>query len=288
MTDIQANNPKNRQGDKLDNAFGMHIDNRLANWLWIYLKSNYPNLYLGEQSNPTMRDLIAEAIIQNQNLINEIKERIPQMILPESSLEWIKHGKRQREWIKNKIKRTVGITLNAAPQSPNSRISLISKIDAWTPQKQKAIEIIEMASAWDRQKESDKAFQWFHGEEEEQKCELAWKMLIKDYQKFNIPSNQFNDHEELLIFFDSNLLNPAERTLLIKTVKSRWSQNKYRAKMTDKKQCNFILSEKAIKRLEKLAKKYDLKRTQVLEILLQMEDQKGIYIPEKIKISMDL
>jgi len=86
-----------------------------------------------------------------------------------------------------------------------------------------------------------------------------------------------------LIFFDNTLKLPAERKLFIQTVKSRWSQNKYRAKETDKKQYNFILSKKTIQRLDKLAEKYDLKRTQILDILLQMEEDKGIYIPEKLK-----
>ncbi len=67
----------------------------------------------------------------------------------------------------------------------------------------------------------------------------------------------------------------------MESIKKRWSQNKYRAKLTGKKQYNFILSEKAINRLDKLAGKYDLRRTEVLEILLQMEEEKGIYIPER-------
>ena len=68
------------------------------------------------------------------------------------------------------------------------------------------------------------------------------------------------------------------------SIKKRWSQNKYRAKSTGKKQCNFILSQKAIHCLEELAKKHDLKKTEILEILLKMEEEKGTYIPERIKI----
>lgn len=57
--------------------------------------------------------------------------------------------------------------------------------------------------------------------------------------------------------------------------------------MTGKKQHNFILSDKAIKRLDKLADKHDLKRTQVLEILLKLEEEKGIYIPARLKQLID-
>ncbi|MNC73203.1 hypothetical protein D3C75_1243630 [compost metagenome] len=71
------------------------------------------------------------------------------------------------------------------------------------------------------------------------------------------------------------------------SIKKRWSQNKYRAKNTEKKQYNFILSDKTIKRLDKLADKHDLKRTQVLDILLKMEEEKGIYIQERLKQLID-
>lgn len=71
------------------------------------------------------------------------------------------------------------------------------------------------------------------------------------------------------------------------SIKKRWSQNKYRAKDTGKKQYNFVLSDKAIKRLDKLADKHDLKRTQVLEILLKMEEEKGDYIPARLKQLVD-
>lgn len=57
--------------------------------------------------------------------------------------------------------------------------------------------------------------------------------------------------------------------------------------MTGKKQYNFILSDKTIKRLDNLADKHNLKRTQVLDILLQMEEEKGIYIPERLKPLID-
>ena len=54
--------------------------------------------------------------------------------------------------------------------------------------------------------------------------------------------------------------------------------------MSGKAQCNFILSERAIERLNKLATTYDLSRAQILEILLQMESEKKLYISEKIKV----
>ncbi len=47
---------------------------------------------------------------------------------------------------------------------------------------------------------------------------------------------------------------------------------------------HFILSDKAIKRLDKFSKDHELSRARVLEILLQMEDEKELYLKEQIRV----
>ena len=69
---------------------------------------------------------------------------------------------------------------------------------------------------------------------------------------------------ELLIVLDFSIATHPEKIILIESVKKRWSQNKYRANQNGKNQYNFILSDKAIYRLDKLAKKHEIKRTEVL------------------------
>jgi hypothetical protein len=41
---------------------------------------------------------------------------------------------------------------------------------------------------------------------------------------------------------------------------------------------------KAIKRLDSFSKKHELSRARVLEILLQMEDEKDLYLKEQIRV----
>ena len=63
---------------------------------------------------------------------------------------------------------------------------------------------------------------------------------------------------------------------------------KYRAKQNGKNQYNFILSDRAISRLDKLAKKHEIKRTEVLEILLKMEEENEHYILKHLNRLSDL
>ncbi|HCL4304243.1 TPA: hypothetical protein N2D33_001099 [Pseudomonas aeruginosa] len=57
-----------------------------------------------------------------------------------------------------------------------------------------------------------------------------------------------------------------------------------RKKAKGKKQYNFILSDKAIKRLDRFSKDNELSRARVLEILLQMEEEKDLYLKEQIRV----
>ncbi|MUV26825.1 ribbon-helix-helix protein, CopG family [Burkholderia thailandensis] len=56
---------------------------------------------------------------------------------------------------------------------------------------------------------------------------------------------------------------------------SVWSQRKYRETNKDKKQFNFVLSKSADRVLDKLAKARGLSRSQVLELLIHEERDRG-------------
>lgn len=232
---------------------------------------------------------MADLIIQFPELHSEIDRQKILMLLPDKNLEWVTQSKRQHDWIYRRIIEKSNYFPIDLPPNLTGRDLAISIIDIWpTNQQSKYTEVLELSSAWTAQEKADRAFQWFYDKDEEKKCELAWRVLGKKFPNITTTNNQFKNHEELLSFIDRNPPGDSDLELFIKIVKNQWSQKKYREKQTGKKQYNFILSDKAIKRLNKLADKYDMKRAQILEILLQMEDEKGIYIPERIKILMDI
>lgn len=174
------------------------------------------------------------------------------------------------------------------PDNLTGRDLTIAAIDIWQIDKTKKSEIInQMRSEWETHTESDHLFKWFDDPDEKEKLNTAWEITKDKYSFLVFHQNQPQERDDFIILLDSILITTPEKILLMNSIKKRWSQNKYRAKNTGKKQYNFILSDKTIKRLDKLADKHDLKRTQVLDILLKMEEEKGIYIQERLKQLVD-
>ncbi|HHK0662480.1 hypothetical protein [Pseudomonas aeruginosa] len=235
-----------------------------------------------------MRDRMAEAIINQPGLKQSIENQKITDLLPEQSLQWITNNKRQNAFIIRKLTEKTGINYIGAPDNLTGRDLTIAAIDIWqTDKSQKSETINQIRSEWKIHTEPDHLFKWFDDLDEKEKLNTAWKITKDKYSFLVLHQNQPQERDDFIILLDSILITTPEKILLMNSIKKRWSQNKYRAKNTGKKQYNFILSDKTIKRLDKLADKHDLKRTQVLDILLKMEEEKGIYIQERLKQLVD-
>ncbi|MGY3173131.1 hypothetical protein ACVWYU_002526 [Pseudomonas sp. TE12234] len=262
---------------------------RFTNWLWLYLKTSVPSFQIGELRSHGIRDEMAKFIDQHPQLKIEIETNKNYYFISDEYLQWITKDERQIGWIVQRLQQKTPIphmhTLNTLPKYELA----LALIDFWKIDPQsKSNEILQLETLWKQQKSNDKIFDWFKGSDEQKKLEAAWDIVHNKHKFLPWILDKIQSHQELVIFFDALVMGPAEVKLLVEEIKKRWSQNKYREKQTDKKQYNFILSNKAIKRLDKLVEKYDLKRTQVLEILLQMEEEKGIYIAEKLRPLLDV
>lgn len=273
---------------------GTTIDNRFITWLWFYLRSTYPQLNLGEYKSSGMQDKMSELISNNPSLVQLIEQHKKLYLLPSAVLRWITDDELQHGWITKHVlskewttNRLIPPTedINApAPDNLNGRDRVIAMIDIWSVDPfKKLYEINSIQKLWIQHKQKTNTYVWFTGTDETQKLILAWDLTCKKYPSLTNTSLPFKSHEELREFFDNTGLHEAEKVLLIDSIKKRWSQNQYRENMTGKKQCNFILSEKTITRLDKLADKFDLRRVEVLDILLKMEENEGCYLPKGLK-----
>lgn len=278
-----------RRNDKLQKTFNsFNADSRFATWLWILMKYNYPDVFLGEFRGPDMRNLMAETIINQPGLKQTIENQNRIDFLPEQSLQWISNKKRQNAFLMKKLIEKNEFNYTGVPDNLTGRDLTIAAIDTWQIDKNKKSEIInQIRSEWETHTESDHLFKWFDDPDEKEKLNTAWEITKDKYSFLVFHQNQPQERDDFIILLDSILITTPEKILLMNSIKKRWSQNKYRAKNTGKKQYNFILSDKTIKRLDKLADKHDLKRTQVLDILLKMEEEKGIYIQERLKQLVD-
>lgn len=268
-----------RFNDKLQKTFNsLNADSRFATWLWLLIKSNRPDIYLGDFKSPGMRDLMAEAIINQPELKQTIENQKSTDLLPEQSFQWITNNKRLNAFLIRKLTEKNGIYYTGGPDNLTGRDLTIAAIDTWQIDKiQKSVIVNQIRSEWEIHTASDHLFKWFDGPDEKEKLNTAWKITKAHYSYLDLHKIQPQERDDFVIFLDSPGITTSDKILLMDSIKKRWSQNKYRAKDTGKKQYNFVLSDKAIKRLDKLADKHDLKRTQVLEILLKMEEEKGDY-----------
>lgn len=261
-------------------------DNRFTNWLWLLLKTQIPAEDPGEFNSPNMRDRIAEVLTRTPWIMDHIVRGKDSMLVDKKYLNWIIDSKRQRIWIESKTNMGPYLTNELRTLLSNRELSILMIDHTGDLQTQKYIFVSNLRHSWELQEKEDHAFDWFK-EEEEEKCRFAWDFLCKKSHELLLTGEKFRSLDDLITY--TYIKRPSKELieLLVKNAKSRWSQRKYRNKQAGKKQYNFILSDSAIKRLDKLAEKYDLKRTQILEILLQMEAEEGIYLPKKIKILMN-
>lgn len=262
-------------------------------WRWLQLTTNNVQLS-GDVNQPGMRSTMTHVISSTPGLSEIIKNKETEQLLPEKCLEWMNEGKRQVEWLSSKLRERMPFSESMAPLTSGltGKDLLIASIDSWTINiKQKGSFLNELETSWNEHKKGDKQFKWF--EDDEQKCLLAGKLINKHIPLDGLISIKLSvyqpieNHENLLTFFDHANLDHNQKSLFIERVKTSWRQQKYRKKLTGKGQYNFILSDKAIARLDKLSDTYELSRAKILDILLKMEAEQNRYIPERMKLLKD-
>lgn len=252
-------------------------------WLWFWLTGHGANLGSYAESRMGMRDKMAHYLNQNAWLTPRARDDKNKQLLPERQLDWLNEGSRQIEWIYQKFTQYAGYNWNNTPQDVFGKDRLILIIDLWqVDTTQKKLTLDSLKIQWNAHKSGDKTYKWF--KDDDKKSALAWDWLNKNTSFTALHSKPFETYEDLLIFFDSANLTTEQKTLYIDRIKKRWSQQKYRESLIGKAQYNFVLSDKAVANLDKLASFHEISRAKILEILLEMETEKNGYIPERIRI----
>ena len=276
--------------DALAKALGdTRLNARLDRWLWFYLNDLGADFDPNEFYGPAMRDRMADFISDKSWIEQQIAAEKSRLLLPDERLAWITKEDRLHKWLIQRIQKEIGITHLTPPPRLLGRDLVITMIDVWdTDASSKMAVLNDLEFSWSEHKKQDHIFRWFRDTDSAQRCTLAWEWLRKNEPTLTQFGPAIASYDELLKFFDRTRFSKDEKVLRIDAIKKRWSQQKYRENLTGKKQYNFMLSDKTISRLDELAKTYDLKRPQILEILIQMEAESGLYIPEKMKMIRNL
>lgn len=226
---------------------------------------------------------MAAYLENNRWLIERVKEAQSRTLIPERELKWISEGNRQIEWLKLKVFTLSQINILPTPIELTGKDSLIAALDLWqTDHSHKTLELRKLEKQWHDHKLGDKRYKWFKDDQE--KVATAWNWLNNNVILGPYTSTTFENYEDLLIYFDKANFTAEKIDLYIEKIKKKWSQEKYRKSLKNKNQYNFILTDKAIERLDKIASEHNISRARVLEILLEQEAEKNLYVPEKIRM----
>ncbi|WP_324733240.1 hypothetical protein [Pseudomonas paeninsulae] len=235
----------------------------------------------------TMREEIARYLKGRSRIIGRLALEKDRHLVDDDYLSWIeKRNKRQYEWLRKRIEditefRSLRGQLRRSGHL-TGRTHLIAMLDFWTlGSTEKAHEIEHLHNNWLSHKAKDSAFEWFADKKEGAKrCSCAWEWLEKNQKSISIRQLPISNYEELLIYFDRANLGQNEQKAIIQQIKKRWNRQQFDERAPDKKQCNVMLTIKTIDLLDKLGDTHRLKRAQVLERLITMESEIGMYLDD--------
>jgi hypothetical protein len=257
-------------------------DTRRDIWLWLWLQNvERADLDPTTCNGESMRSAIAQYLKRRTDLLGEINWRKDQFMVPEDILKWIGGNERQYLWLLSRIEDITDKKRLTGPKQLvhlTGRNHILALLDIWEIDiAEKADEIERLHEEWLRQKASDREFVWFEDKKEGvQRCQCAWEWLEKNHSPLSRRQLPISNHQELLIFFDKENLAPYMQKTIIQQIRRKWSRKQFDERTADKKQVNVMLSNSVIKQLDQLAKKHELKRAQVLELLISMETKQDM------------
>ena len=271
------------RGAAIDKYRQRLADARIDNVLWLKLRNDGFDVPLESFAEENRREYLARFVTWNQ--INELVEFISKRrILPIEKLEWIKDDVRQINWLLDYVSKMWNVIFHPIPPSLFGKELLMAKIDFYE------LDLIYKVSAIERMRDDlneylkgDIIFKWFKCEEEAARCAYAWDWLVKHKPRETYGKDAITSHVELLRFYDMIGVNAAQKELDVKKIKKNWNQQKGRANQKDRKQYNFPLTHQALADLDKLAKRYEVSRPQIIEALIKMEAAQGYYLPQKVR-----
>lgn len=273
------------RGDNLNRQTGLaHLTERMRSFIWLCI-SQFDYEYLNKDPLKSSRDEIYGALTRSPLALQLIRNGNNAEFLANQHLDWLTDNKWQSEWVRKTIVlelARIGVVLQFNPSIHLSgKQRSVALFDYLVHQKQcrvdmQLVEIDRLKASWLQQMNFDKKLNW-----------LISDSARKHFQGWlgnqMIPAPPFDDIEDALIFVNRNSPHPMELRDLIDRARKSWSQLQRREKSKHKKQCNFELSTTTIQKLDILAKKYGISRTEIIEIIINAESINQYHINNILK-----
>lgn len=260
------------------------VDRRFRNWLWLFIKINSIEFHNVEYGS-NYRKKMADFLLKNDLIKNQAMQCIEKGFASKEELEWISEGKRQTTWLITYLCNMLSLDKNKLPPSLTNREIVITIVDYYSfKPNQLSFFINSLQLSWRAQEKKDRIYDWFKAKNEErERCDFAWEWLKKYATDQETDNSGERNHDDLILLFEKIPKSEDWRELAIEKIKKAWSQQRYRQNMKGKRQCNFILSDKSNNLLDILSEKYDLSRTEIIEVLIKAEAEKETYISDKLR-----
>lgn len=135
-----------------------------------------------------------------------------------------------------------------------------------------------LREAWENREKPQKSLAWFDNSEDPKRLEIARQLFSKRYPHYVNLFKQFSNFTELVDCFKEHKLTPLEIDVFVAESRKNYSREKSREKNSHKKQLNLEISIDAINLLNNISQKSGVTRPKIIEILLRMETENGLYI----------
>lgn len=245
---------------------------------------------------------IANYLVANEMVRFDVYDAINHRLVPESHFQWLIDSERQCSWVDGARYSTLSSSRDSRIIPPQfvphylvGRARSIALIDcslssSTIPFNERVSVCERLRSEWEKNTRLDGYFSWLC-DEQEAFCVFLWEWMQSRYANFVLGRTQFFNREQLLAFFDridQALMSDLEKVSMIDKARRAWNQRRQRERMKGRKQCNFVLSNSVIEKLNKLSVKHGLSRTEIVELIIDSEAQSETYISERLRRKIQL
>lgn len=274
---------------------------RVNNFVWISLcqAGVAPQLW---QTTHCPQQQCCEILRNYPALLGPLKNAVHSAWIPDRDFSWLTDSERQFFWVQRYIKSAMqhaqtNLPIGSAasllfddriPHHLTGSSRSIALVDYWASRtvgdmslRRNAVLIME--SAWRHQQNSDRRFDWLDGEGGDHRRIWFWEKLLHHLKMVPMDNPPPISHDTLLIIIDQLVIHPAELTLFNQKARGQFQQQQRRASSKGKRQCNFVLQERTISKLDSLARKFGITRTDVIEFLIQQEALNPVHTTERLR-----
>ncbi|HCF7342797.1 hypothetical protein [Pseudomonas aeruginosa] len=256
---------------------------RYSIWLWLYLQYCEKANFAPETCCSSEMQKVTSGYFDGRPdfIAGDISTMMVRWLAPTEHLAWISEDDRQIRWLLPRLEEITKLSeLRALPRLLGREL-LVGMIDLWNEDLSEKIKQLQwLHDDWLRHKARDSQLKWFKEKKEgTDRCQYAWSWLQKnDEWLLSRRSHPFENYQDLLIFFDSKDLRERERKDIVQSIRQSWNRQKYLERLEDRKQYNFILSNRTIDLLDKMVTEHGMKRPELLELLVEQESERGLYL----------